>query len=77
MKLHGLTLRKDSSTLLKCENKAAISIASNPVLHEKTKHLEIYQHFVRDKVKTGEIVPAYVSSNDQLADVLTKILPVA
>lgn len=75
--LKDLGLKNINSAILKCDNKVVISIATNPVLHEKTKHVEIDQHFVRDKVQSGEIVPAYVSTSEQLADILTKILPVA
>jgi hypothetical protein len=55
-------------------SKAAISIAHNPVQHDKTKHIEIDRHFIKEKIVFGTICLPYVTSNEQTADILTKSL---
>ena len=55
-----------------CDNKAAISIAHNPVLHDRTKHIEVDKHFIKEKVEGGIICIPYVPTSQQTADILTK-----
>lgn len=55
-----------------CDNKAAISIAHNPVLHDRTKHIEVDKHFIKEKINAGIICMTYFPTGEQLADVLTK-----
>ena len=56
------------------DNLSAIALASNPVLHARTKHIEIDVHFVRDKVIRKELDIRHVPSTDQIADIFTKPL---
>ena len=55
-----------------CDNIGAIALASNPVFHARTKHIEIDYHFIREKVLNGDIQVRHVSTKDQLADIFMK-----
>ena len=57
------------------DNQSAISIAYNPMQHEKTKHIKIDRHFLKEKLGNGQLKISYIPSNHQVADVLTKGLP--
>ena len=59
---------------LRVDNKSAIALAKNPVFHDRSKHIRIKQHFIRDCVEEGSIKTEFVATNDQLADILTKAL---
>ncbi|KAJ9545020.1 hypothetical protein OSB04_024727 [Centaurea solstitialis] len=59
-----------------CDNTSAIAIANNPVLHSKTKHIEVKYHFIRDHVMNGDIELHFVPTEYQLADLFTKPLNV-
>ena len=56
------------------DNKATISISENPVQHDKTKHVEVDRHFIKEKLEGDIIEFPFVRSEEQLADILTKAL---
>ena len=63
------------SPKLWCDNVSALTIASNPLFHARTKHVEVDYHFVREKVLRKDLQVKYITTDDQLDDVFTKSLP--
>jgi hypothetical protein len=61
-----------SPPIIWCDNIGALALASNPVFHVRTKHLEIDYHFMREKVVNKDILVKHISTKDQLADIFTK-----
>ena len=70
-----LKIPSEGSIQLLCDSQSAISFAKNPVHHDRTKHVEIDRHFIREKIEGKIIKPVYIPSNLQTADILTKALP--
>ncbi|XP_071686915.1 uncharacterized mitochondrial protein AtMg00810-like [Rutidosis leptorrhynchoides] len=64
-----------SATLVYCDNVSAVYMSGNPVQHQRTKHIEIDIHFVRDLVTKGQVRVLHVPSRYQYADIFTKGLP--
>ena len=63
-----------SKTPLYYDTTNAISISKNPVLHSRTKHIEVQYHFIREHVQNGDVDIQYISTNRQLSDIFTKPL---
>ena len=70
--LHDLGLPHPKPMMLYYDNKAAITIANSPIQHDRIKHVEVDRHFIKDHLDKGTISFPFVTSQDQLADVLTK-----
>jgi hypothetical protein len=74
--LTDMNIKVEEPMKIFCDNQSARHIATNPVFHERTKHIEVECHFVREKIQSKEIETSFVKSGDQLADILTKGLNV-
>jgi hypothetical protein len=61
------------ATIVYCHNVSVVCLSSNPVQHQRTKHVEIDLHFVRDKVALGEARVLHVPTRSQYADIFTKV----
>jgi hypothetical protein len=69
--LFGVQLRP---TVIYCDNQSCIKLSENPVFHDRYKHIEIRYHFIRDYVQRGDVELQYISTEEQVADILTKAL---
>jgi hypothetical protein len=72
--LASLTGVEAEQVTLKVDNESAIALIKNPVHHDRTKHIDIKYHYIRDCVENGSTVVEHVRTGDQLADILTKPL---
>ena len=63
------------ATLVYCDNISAVYMSSNPVQHQRIKHIEIDLHFIRDRVAVGDVRVLHLPTSSQYADIFTKGLP--
>ena len=59
------------------DNQGAVKLAQNPRFHERTKHIDIKYHFVRQAYKNGLITVPYIFTSNMTPDIMTKALPTA
>jgi hypothetical protein len=57
-----------------CDNQSCIKMTENHVFHDRSKHIEIRYHFIRDMVQRGALKLQYISTDEQVVDMLTKPL---
>ena len=57
-----------------CDNTSAINLTKNPIMHSKTKHIQICHHFIRDHVQRDDISLKFIQTDLQLTDIFTKPL---
>jgi hypothetical protein len=73
--LSNLKIYPESKVKIYQDNQGAIALAKNPIFHQRTKHIDIKYHFVREKVESGEVELVYVPTVMMQADFMTKNLP--
>ena len=72
--LNELGFNQYKPTRINCDNQGSIKLAGNPETHQRTKHIDIKYHFLRERVNMGEISLKYVNTNDNLSDIFTKAI---
>ena len=61
-------------TMIYCDNQSCIKLSENPVFHDWSKNIEIRYHFIHDYVQRGAVELQYISTEEQVADILTEAL---
>jgi hypothetical protein len=75
--LHELYSPLQRATLVSCDNVNAVYLSTNLVQHQRTKHVDIDLHFVRERVAAGDVRVLSVPTMLQFADIFTKGLPMS
>ena len=70
-----LGVEQEAASVLFCDSQSAIHLTKNQMYHERTKHIDVRFHFLRDEVSEGNIVVKKVGTADNPADMLTKPVP--
>eukprot|EP00253_Pinus_taeda_P012027 PITA_12027 len=73
--LYGLFDQELRPMVIHCDNQSCIKLTENLVFLYRSKHIDIRYHFIRDYVQKGAVKLEYISTNEQVADVLTESLP--
>ena len=63
---------KAKATDIYCDNQSAILLSKNPVQHQRSKHIDIRYHFIRSEILSKTVNVKYVTSEENLSDLLTK-----
>ena len=72
--LEKLGQNQDKSTIIRCDSSSAIKLSKNPVMHSRSKHIDVCFHFLRELTKVGTVELVHCGTQEQLADVMTKPL---
>ena len=75
--LGGLLHRGETPITIFEDNKGAIALSLNPVMHRRSRHIHIRWHFVRQKTREGLVELVYIPTKENIADIITKRLPAA
>jgi hypothetical protein len=72
--LSDLLSRDTGAVELRVDSKSALALAKNPAFYERSKHIRVKYHFIRDCLEEGNFKACYINTKDQLVDLLTKPL---
>jgi hypothetical protein len=67
----------DSCVNLFCDSQSAMYLTKDQMFHERSKHIDVKYHYVRDVVAQGKLKVCKISTHDKLADMITKPVPIA
>ena len=73
--LGELHLEPSGPIMVGCDSQSAMNLIDNPVYHERSKHIQLKMHYIREQVSASEVEFSYVATNVQVADCLTKAVP--
>ena len=62
------------TTVIQCDNQSCVKLSENPVFHDRSKHIEMRHHYLRDMVQKGAIRLQYIPTEEQIPDIFTKPL---
>ena len=57
-----------------CDNQGSLTLAKDPQMHKRSKHIDVHYHFVREKVDEDKVTISYIPSKENIADIFTKLL---
>lgn len=72
--LEKLSYTHEDCTTIMCDNSSAIKLSRNPIMHGRSKHIDVRFHFLRDLTKDGKVALVHCSTGEQVADLMTKPL---
>lgn len=73
----SLGFAQEGPTIIHEDNMGCIGMSENPILHQRSKHIDIRYHFLREAVSNGQVLLTFIPTSEQIADLLTKALPKA
>ena len=73
--ISGLFGDKLETTVIHCDNQSCLKLTENLVFHDRSKHIEMKYHYIRNMIQRSAIKLQYIAIVDQIADILTKLLP--
>jgi hypothetical protein len=72
--LLGLCKQELEATVIHCDNQSCIKLSENMVFHDRSKHIDIRYHFIRDCVQRGVVRLDYTQTDEKMADIFSKAL---